>query len=380
MSVTRRAVLGGALSLAGLGFARLGRAGVADAPRFVFMLLRGAMDGLAAVPVPGDPDWGGLGRGEVTGPSLDGTFALHPELAPLEPWFRDGDLAIVHATCMPYDQRSHFDGQDVLESGVPVVGARRDGWLGRAIGVIGAKTPAFALGDEVPLVLRGSPLVTSYDPTRSARASRAIRSTVEQLWASDPLLGAALVEARRTEALVRRAVGEPSGERSARAVAEAAGRLLAAEEGPDVVVLELDGWDTHTGQDQRLGRQLAGLATGLTALRGGLGDAWRRTVVVVATEFGRTARVNGTAGTDHGVGGAALVAGGAVRGGRVIADWPGLSTGRLHDGRDLRATTDLRSILKAVVIDHLGVAPRSVDTVVFPGSSGVSAARDLVRA
>jgi uncharacterized protein (DUF1501 family) len=329
--------------------------------------------------VPGDPDWGGLGRGEVTGPSLDGTFALHPELAPLEPWFRDGDLAIVHATCMPYDQRSHFDGQDVLESGVPVVGARRDGWLGRAIGVIGAKTPAFALGDEVPLVLRGSPLVTSYDPTRSARASRAIRSTVEQLWASDPLLGAALVEARRTEALVRRAVGEPSGERSARAVAEAAGRLLAAEEGPDVVVLELDGWDTHTGQDQRLGRQLAGLATGLTALRGGLGDAWRRTVVVVATEFGRTARVNGTAGTDHGVGGAALVAGGAVRGGRVIADWPGLSTGRLHDGRDLRATTDLRSILKAVVIDHLGVAPRSVDTVVFPGSSGVSAA-DLVRA
>jgi len=347
------------------------------------VILRGGLDGLACVPAPGDPDFaparGPLAQFASAPLPLDPTFALHPNLAQLHAMYGRGELAVVHAVGLPYRDRSHFDAQQVLESG----GARpyeiSSGWLGRTLGSSGAK--GMALNTAVPLVLRGPATVDTWAPSALPDPSADLVTRIERMYANDRTLASALERAKALHFDSTMAADAAGGAGNGRAggfvvLAQRAAEFLAQSNGPQVAVLEVSGWDTHANQGNPngpLANNLRQLDNGLGALREGLqaGDTWGRTVVVVATEFGREVAINGTLGTDHGTGGAAFVLGGAVQGGRVLADWPGLAKKNRYDGRDLRITTDLRSVLKGVLADHLKIAQRHLNTEVFPGSESV---------
>jgi uncharacterized protein (DUF1501 family) len=350
--------------------------------RFVLVLLRGGMDGLYAAPVPGDPDFAAA-RGVLAAYAeaplpLDGRFALHPALAQLHRSWSERELVLVHATAWPYRERSHFDAQRALESGSAQPHALGDGWLGRALGRGGQ---ALALGTTVPLVLRGPAAVDTWAPAASAGPSADLVARLEQLYAGDAPLAAALarakglhIDAAMDADLRKTTAGARPG--AFATLARRAVEFLGRPGGPQVAVLELGGWDSHANQANPQGptnNALRQLDAGLGVLRDGLRDkgTWPRTVVAVVTEFGREVAINGTQGTDHGTGGAAFVLGGAVRGGRVVADWPGLARTARFEGRDLRATTDLRALFKGVLADHLQLSRRTIDESVFPGSAGV---------
>lgn len=392
--------LGGA-TLAASGALRLAWAqGPGMRGRCVVVMLRGALDGLAAVPAPGDPQWaalrGPLAEGAEAPLALDGFFALHPALRGLHGWYGSGELLVVHAVASPYRERSHFDAQQLLESGGERPFALSTGWIGRALPPGAAR--AVALAPAMPLALRGSEDATTWTPTRRAAPDDDLAARVARLYAQDPVLAARWQQVRALPAapLADRAdaadmAGEgdamaPNAQTSASpravgagfaALATQAGRFLAEPQGPAVAWLELGGWDTHTQQGPRLQRQLAALDGGLLALRAALGPLWADTTVLVMTEFGRSARPNGSGGTDHGTAGVAFVAGGAVAGGRVLADWPGLAPAQLHEGRDLRPTTDLRSLQRALLARHLGTDETRLSREVLPGSP--ASARGLWR-
>jgi uncharacterized protein (DUF1501 family) len=370
---------GGLVPWSRLAFARDGHAA---ANRFVMVVLRGGLDGLSAVPAVGDPDFsaarGPLGQFAAPPLGLDNTFALHPQLEQLHAMFGRGELLIVHAVGLPYRERSHFDAQQVLESGGTRPYELNTGWLGRALGHSGAK--GIAINTAVPLVLRGSAQVDSWAPSVLPDPSADLVSRLENLYSRDAALGAALARAKALhfDGAMMAAIGDVAGPRPGAfaALARRAGEFLSQPEGPQAAVLEIGGWDSHANQaapNGALVNNLKVLDGGLAALREALvaGGAWPRSVVVVATEFGREVAINGTLGTDHGSGGAAFVLGGAVKGARVLADWPGLARKARFEGRDLRTTTDLRSVLKGVLGDHLQVARRSLDADVFPDSAAV---------
>jgi uncharacterized protein (DUF1501 family) len=390
MPLTRRAFLStlGAASMAGVtpGLA------LAVAPtdrRFVFIVLRGGMDGLHAVPPLGDPDYASARPGLALGAEaipLDGFFGLHPAFGAAGDLFRAKQLLVVHAVASPYRERSHFDGQEVLESGAVRPHLLADGWLGRALAALhGDRHAGLSVGPGVPLTLRGPVPVASWAPSPLPDLPPELIDRLRRLYAADPRLSAAFEEGVQQAAFVDETLSDdPMMARKGgnfRTLAEAAGRLLAAPDGPRIAVLEAGGWDTHTGQGLAAGRMagaLRQLAEGLAAMAAQMGAVWSRTAVVAASEFGRTVAGNGTGGTDHGTAGAVLVAGGNVRGGRVVADWPGLSPNVLHQGRDLAPTTDLRSVLKGVLRDHLGLAEAVLASSVFPGSEAVPGLRGLV--
>ena len=390
----RRFVVGtllGAGALAPWSTLSLAATANASGNRFVLVILRGGMDGLSAVPAPGDPAFeaarGPLGRFPSPTLALTELFAFHPQLVESHAAYRRGELAVVHAVGLPYRERSHFDAQQLLESG----GARpydlATGWLGRALADGRAK--GLALNTAVPLVLRGQATIDTWAPSVLPEPSADLVARLERLYANDAALATALQRAKalhlhgalatvNADGTALTAMGGPAAARpnSFAALARRASAFLAQPDGPQAAVLELGGWDTHANQANPNGAFVAALRqldTGLAALREGLvaADAWKRTVVVVATEFGREVAVNGTLGTDHGTGGAAWVLGGAVKGGRVIADWPGLAKADRFEGRDLRTTTDLRALLKGVLGDHLQVARKRLDSDVFPDSAAV---------
>jgi uncharacterized protein (DUF1501 family) len=385
----RRHLLGalGAGALAPWATLSLAAAGTSGANRFVFVILRGGLDGLACVPAVGDPEFaparGALAQFASAPLPLDATFALHPNLAQLHAMYGRGELAVVHATGLPYRDRSHFDAQQVLESGGTRPYEISSGWLGRTLGGSGAK--GIALNTAVPLVLRGPATVDTWAPSALPDPSADLVARIERMYANDRTLATALERAKALHFDSTMAAemngGMNGGMGGGRAggfvvLAQRAAEFLAQPNGPQVAVLEVSGWDTHANQGNPngpLANNLRQLDTGLGALREGLqaGGTWARTVVVVATEFGREVAINGTLGTDHGTGGAAFVLGGAVQGGRVLADWPGLAKKNRYDGRDLRITTDLRSVLKGVLAEHLKIAERSLNSDVFPGSESV---------
>lgn len=365
----------------------------ADAPRFAFVILRGGMDGLGAVPAVGDPAFAAA-RGPLAAFGapvlpLDGPFALHPALASLHALHAGGELAVVHAVGLPYRDRSHFDAQQVLESGGTRPFELGTGWLARALAASrgagrGAAPVGIALDTAVPLALRGHEAVDTWAPSVLPEPTPDLVARLERLYADDPALRAALGRARalRGEAALGTAgapgsagVGAPR-EPAFVALARRAAEFLGDPRGPQAAVLQLGGWDSHAGQANPNGgfaNALRQLDAGLAALRAGLVErgAWSRTVVVVASEFGREVRANGTLGTDHGTGGACFVLGGAVAGGRVVADWPGLAPADRFENRDLRTTTDLRAVFAGVLGDHLRVPRRALAGEVFPGSEGV---------
>lgn len=398
-------------TLAGLGaslFAWAYRPRVVSAsgsrdPRFLLINLRGGLDGLSAVPPIGDVAYlAARGRLAVPGSGtnaalpLDGFFGLNPALATLHKLYLVKQALIAHAVATPYRQRSHFDAQDVLESGFTGVGGR-DGWLNRALEHVpkGAKvgtSSGLAVGATVPLVLRGSAPIVSWSPNVLPSADRDIIGRLLSVYdARDPLLAAALrsgvelddMAARSDITSVGNNANRPNSINSAAAAAMAAARILALAEGPRIAALSIDGWDTHASQGPVSGRLftlLQSLDLAINAVREGLSACWSDTVIVVVTEFGRTVRANGTGGTDHGIATIALVIGGAVAGGKVISDWPGLETSNLFEGRDLRATIDLRGVIAGVLAEHLGIQSAAITGSIFPGLPGAEVRRGLIDA
>jgi uncharacterized protein (DUF1501 family) len=405
----RELLIGSGALFAWTQIPKLARAEGRD-PRMLVIVLRGALDGLGAVAPVGDPDWIGL-RGEralvLDGKTpalpLDAFFALNPAMPNLHRLYRAQQASIVHATATPYRERSHFDGQDVLESGLPRPGAADTGWLNRALVALepeGRVNPggsrALGIGTVTPLVVRGKASVMSWVPQKLLPASDDTRARLLDLYQhTDPKLAVALQARMQLAALGGTAATEdPMADTAALALppiarvrayfADAAGtaaRLLARADGPRVGALGFVGWDTHINEGAtsgQLANLLGALDTALGAIETNMGGAWRETVVAVVTEFGRTARINGTNGTDHGTATVALLAGGALRGGRMIADWPGLKREQLYEGRDLKPTIDLRAVLKGLLRDHLRVDERALASAVFPDSADVAPMADLV--
>ena len=483
--------LGGTFLTSRLAFARTGNA----KSRFVFIVMRGALDGLAAAPPYGDPDYAGLRRelalkapGSPGGAlPLNGFFGLHPSLAFLQDSYTARELVVFHAIASPYRERSHFDGQDVLENGSSQAHAVQTGWINRALaslqsGHVQSKELGVALGQNIPLVMRGPAAVTSWSPSKLAALDEDTLERITDLYAGDPLLAARLADALAADAIadsagtsmqaaaaaidgaptapVRAAavrtvemseagahaavaagasgtaanpaaVGTAAAPRAAPAVAggtfamdgansgatgtrgaadPAAGRsntppnqpllqrakptrytelvravagFLRRDDGPQVAVFDTTGWDTHANEgnaEGQLAGRLAALDAGLRTLKQELGSTWADTAVLLATEFGRTAATNGTRGTDHGTATVSFLLGGAVQGGRVLADWPGLSAHTLYQGRDLRPTTDLRSVLKGVLSEHLLVSSGVLESFVFPNSTAARPIKGLFRA
>ena len=390
--------VGGLVTWAGMPIS-LARA--ATEKRFVVVILRGALDGLAAVPPYADRDYN-MQRGALAfadpdsaegALDLDGKFGLNPALRPLHEMYRAGEMLVVHAVASSYRSRSHFDGQDLLENGTMSPRGAGDGWLNRALALIGSpdRRLGLAVGQTVPLLLRGSVPVGSWAPQQLPDVDGDFLAQLAKIYRRDPALGPALAEGLRVQKMSDEVLGEDKrmpggpvrGAQAIRAAAGALGKLLAAKDGPRIGVLQAGGWDTHANQGVLIGRLAAALKTladALATLKTGLGPAWRDTVVAVVTEFGRTVAINGSNGTDHGTAGVAFLLGGSVNGGRVVARWPGLGPAQLFEGRDLAPTTDLRAVIKGVLADHLGLLRDALDRAVFPDSESVVPLADLVRA
>jgi uncharacterized protein (DUF1501 family) len=398
--IDRRRILGG-LGLAGA---------IATGPRFAFaaeptdkrlvvVLLRGAMDGLSAVPAYGDPDFerarNGLAiarPGQADGAlSLDDMFGLHPSLPGLHERYAKKELVVFHAIASPYRDRSHFDGQNLLENGSDAPYGLPDGWLNRAlIGLPQARARGradlgVALAPSMPLIMRGPARVTSWSPSLLPAPQADLIARVRALYEeTDPKLAMALAEASDANAATAGAqMGVERGGGEFVVLMQAAAKFMNPPDGPCVAMIESAGWDTHANQAgtySPLTRNLAALDRGLGALADGMGDRWSATAVVVVTEFGRMVAMNGTGGTDHGTASAAFLVGGAVAGGRVMADWPGLKPADLYAGRDLKPTADLRSLTKAALRDHLGIDEAMLETAVFPGSRSAKPFDGLFRA
>jgi uncharacterized protein (DUF1501 family) len=404
----------GALAAGGALLApRLSFAGTAQGKsRLVVVILRGALDGLAAVPPYGDPDYPRL-RGDLAlraggGPGgalpLDGYFGLHPALNFLHDSFGARELIVFHAIASPYRERSHFDGQDLLENGTPRAHAVQTGWLNRALNEMphqAEREAGVALGQNVPLVMRGPAAVTSWSPSKLTALDEDTLARITDLYASDQLLSVRLADALAGDAIAAEDKGDAAmmanptmqspanpaqpvqggGARYAEVVHAAAG-FLRQENGPQVAVFDTTGWDTHAnegGAQGQLAGRLAQLDAGLASLKQQLGPVWNDTAVLLVTEFGRTAAINGTRGTDHGTATAAFLVGGAVAGGRVITRWPGLSQQALYQGRDLAPTLDLRCVLKGLLADQLHVSSRSLENTVFPDSASARPLAGLLR-
>jgi uncharacterized protein (DUF1501 family) len=383
MSMERRSLL---TTLAALPWATLSLAATpsTDDRRFVLIVLRGGLDGLSAVPVPGDPAFaesrGALGRFDSPALPLQGPFALHPNLPGLHALYGRGEMLVVHATGLPYRERSHFDAQQMLESGGSRPHEVDDGWLGRALAATGGG--AIGLATAVPLALRGGGhRIDTWAPSALPDPDADLVQRLSRLYAGDATLGQALERARMLHAdPMPSAMAGNDGSGPATGLATKAAEFLSRPGGPGTAVLELGGWDTHANQaapQGALARNLTRLDGMVAALRTGLAARWSRSVVLVVTEFGRQVAINGTQGTDHGSGGVALLAGGAVRGGRVLADWPGLAPAQRFEGRDLKTTTDLRALLHGLLYDHLQVPRAVLDKTVLPGVA--APLKDLVK-
>lgn len=359
---------------------RMALARVATKRRFIFIIQRGAADGINSVIPVGDPDYvrlrGSLAIDPADAIALGGDFALNPALVEAGRMYAAGQALFVHAVASPYRDRSHFDGQNVLETGGVRPYATRDGWMNRLVSMLPkANNDAIAFAPVVPPALRGAAEVTSYAPSALPQASDDLLARVGRLYREDRQLhglwDAAMAARGMTDGINPRQTPADLGRLAA--------SFLARADGPRIAMLETGGWDTHTAQNYRLTAQLKALDVMIAALRDGLGSAWNDTVVLVATEFGRTAAANGTGGTDHGTASVAMLFGGAVSGGRVIADWPGLSPGALQDARDLKPTIGLDAVIAGLAAECFAIDPARAMRTLFPGAAAARRAEGLVR-
>ena len=363
MFLTRRGfVAAGATAVltTGLG-TRMAFAKAATDRRFVFIIQRGV-----------------LAEDFTAAPKLDSMFALHPALANVHGLYQAKQAMFVHAVASPYRDRSHFDGQNVLETGGASAYQLKDGWLNRLLALLPADDKAIALAATIPMALRGKVEVASYAPSALPDASDDLLGRVSAMYQGDAQLHGIWEQAIATRMLTSDMAADNG--RNAAATGALAAKLLSAQGGARIAMIETGGWDTHAQQRGRLAGQLKGLDGMIGALKDGLGPLWANTMVVVATEFGRTVKVNGTQGTDHGTGSVAMLMGGAVNGGRVVADWPGLSDAALYEGRDLKPTAGLDTVIGSAVAGHFDLAPARTAQALFPGMQSARFMTDLVRA
>jgi uncharacterized protein (DUF1501 family) len=420
--LSRRSLLAGiGLSVSFLGGSAFAAADGQMAKRkLVVVICRGGMDGLSVSPPVGDPDYAALRGAVAVAPDqalkLDGTFGLHPALTSVHALALKGQARIAPAIASPDRARSHFEAQDVLETGAAQVYGVNSGWLNRTLDVMGqsGKIEGLSVGDIAPLILRGKVQAASWSPGKGVDETARLPTLLQDLYRADPMMGRAFARGLETEAMAQAAMTalapapipvsadaasmapgmmqpammtsttpaaiatQRQGREAARGLGATLAGFMAQEGGPRIAALSLDGWDTHAGQVGQLNTRLSYLDAVLDGLNTGLGAEWSNTVVVVATEFGRTARVNGTGGTDHGTGSTALVLGGGLKRGGIIGDWPTLKPDALFENRDVAPSLDLRGLFKGVLADHMGVDRAALETTVFPDSTGARAVTGLV--
>ncbi|WP_299543500.1 DUF1501 domain-containing protein [Phenylobacterium sp.] len=378
--------------------------GALNRRKLIVVICRGGMDGLSVAPPIGDGEYRGL-RGSLalndSALPLDGTFALHPQLAAVHALARAGEARIVPAVATPDRARSHFEAQDVLETGAAGVYSTTSGWLNRAVETLSAhrKVDALSVGPTAPLILRGKVQTASWSPGRSVDAEARLPILLQDLYRNDPLLGPALARGLATETMAKDATaglegvqpaammggkvgtaGAPpqQGRDAARTMGASLAGFMREPGGPTVAAISLDGFDSHANQAGLLTARLAYLDAVLDGVRSGLGPEWKDTVVVVATEFGRTARANGTGGTDHGTASTALLLGGALKPGGIVGDWPTLKVQALYENRDVTPTLDMRGLFKGVLAEHMGVDRAALENAVFPNSAAAKPVMGLV--
>ncbi len=388
-------------AMAGVMMPSLSWANAPTNKRLIVIILRGAMDGLAATVPYGDPAYVALRKNLAIERdallNLDGFFALHPSFETLYKMYQDKQMAIVHAAASPYRQRSHFDAQNVLELGGTTPHGLDSGWMNRLVGLIeqqsaqerGTRKLGMAFGQSIPMAMRGKTTVGSWAPSTLPEVGSDFYSLVSYLYKQDAALQSALYEGldiqdttgNLFDSDMRQMARQSRSRKGFVTMAEMTGTWMKEPDGPRIASLELGGWDTHANQGTAAGglaNNFGLLDQGFKALKDTLGDAWGDTVVLAITEFGRTCAPNGNNGTDHGTASCTFVAGGAVKGGRVLADWPGLTTDRLYEGRDLRPTVDLRSVFKGVLSDHFGLSLAALNAVVYPNSESAPKLNGLI--
>lgn len=377
LDISRRVLLGSGLSAALISASGAASASTANGNKMVVIILRGAMDGLGAVPVI-DRDAGGeiLARFrpdliEASSTPIGEGFALHPALSNIARLVHKGQGRIMHAAAGPYRERSHFLAQDLLESGTDKF-MSQDGWLNRALQYGPSALQAVAVGSSTPHIVKGSASVASWSPPVLPEANEDTVARLLELYGSDPLLEKALAQSIQLSGTANMDGGSAAARGDFSAITEAAARLLRPAGGPDIAVLSLSGWDTHASQANLLGRQLGRLDEAVLTLETTLGAHWNKTLVTVVTEFGRTVRQNGTKGTDHGTGSAAFVLGGALRGRGLIGDWPGVSERQLFENRDLYPANDVRAIFMAALRQQFGFSRAILTTQIFPDAAGLA--------
>lgn len=401
--ISRRNLLLGAGLLACAMPMRVSFAAAPTDQRFIFVILRGAMDGLAAIPPYGDRNYtsarNGIALPKSAYTQLDNFYGAHNSLAHFTKLFKGGEAAVLHAVSTPYRERSHFDAQNVLEAGGDAARSLRDGWVNRALTVGGpnGNIGGLAVGQTIPLALQGGAPVGTWAPSAEGLPDDTLLIALERLYRKDAILHSALEQAVGVHGIADVATGGATGgmgkikrgprglqnKEAMESTVTAVGKILSDSKGPRIATIELGGWDTHAqqGLDRgALANNLAALDAGFGAIKPALGSVWDKTVILAATEFGRTIAQNGTGGTDHGTASCAFLLGGAVNGGRVIAQWPGLDKTQQFEGRDLRPTTDLRQVAKAILADHLHLPAAEIESRVFPNSSGARALEGLIKA
>ena len=373
----------------------------ANKKKVIVVICRGGMDGLSVAPPIGDSEYRGL-RGALAlndaALPLDGTFALHPQLTAIHAMAKAGEARIAPAIATPDRARSHFEAQDVLETGAAGVYSTTSGWLNRTVETLAAhrKIDALSVGPTAPLILRGKAPTSSWSPGRGVDTEARLPTLLQDLYRNDPLLGPALARGLATEAMAKEATagldsGQPAmmasngkgggaqqGREAARTLGQSLAGFMREPGGPTVAAISLDGFDSHANQAGLLTQRLAYLDAVLDGVHTGLGPEWKNTVVLVATEFGRTARTNGTGGTDHGTGSTALLLGGALKPGGIVGDWPTLKRQALYENRDVAPTLDMRGLFKGVLADHMGVDRAALDSTIFPSSAAARPVLGLV--
>ena len=434
--------LGLGLSVEFLGRSAFADAGgAAETRKLIVVICRGGMDGLSVAPPAGDPNYAAL-RGPIAIPGfqspggalkLDDTFGLHPALAATHRLALKGEARIAPAVATPDRERSHFEAQDVLENGQTTPYATDSGWLNRALQAMGpGKAKAISVGATAPLILRGPVEAASWSPGAGVGRDPRLPSILADLYQHDPMLSRALASGLATEAMAKVAdadaksaltsitagpgdgmasiPGAPVGrDRAGRTVgqmadpADAGGAALrpvlqqglpvarqlgatlsgfmVQPGGPQLAAVSLDGFDTHANQggtQGQLATRLAYLDAVLDGMAKGMGPGWNDTAVVVVTEFGRTAHVNGTGGTDHGTASTALLLSCALKQGGIVGDWPTLQQAKLFENRDTAPTLDMRGLFKGLLAGQFGLDRRTLDTAVFPGSEAVAPVTGLI--
>ncbi len=388
-NITRRSFLLGSMQAMALpalcGFPGLALANAPTNKRMVLVFLRGGMDSLGAIIPYADPAYAQIRRNLAMQErdeqmiDLDGQFAFHRQLKPLHDFYRRGELSVIHAVATPYRERSHFDAQDLLENGTGAANGIKTGWLNRTIQALGGEsldtTLGLSIGPSTQTILRGDAKVTSWSPSRLKEADADLLSRIGRMYERDELLHESLEVAMENLDIADMKGAVKRGDRSFIPAMEAAAKFLGQPTGPRIAVVDMNGWDTHANQGTQNGRlpNLLGiLSEGITKYRKTTPDAiWNDTIIYVVTEFGRTVQPNGSNGTDHGTAGASMVLGGRINGGQVIADWPGLASNQLFEGRDLRPTTDLRAVSKTILAKHFDIPTGLIDRAILPGSSGL---------